>query len=328
MNHLSYKLRKLVDPLLSGGAPTSKRVAILSNDQYAYGLKDDMLLKFALRRLGIVANIISWKDKSVDYSSYHAAVVRSTWGYHRELLEFREYLQMLEGAGVRVINSPTLMLENINKERQYSVLTENGINCIQTEFLHSAKDLRLALVAWGAGTGVEGAGAAEVGAEGAAAERAGGARVVKPVVSASGDDTYLLEQLDEGIIAGLSRIADDPDNGLLLQEYIPEVAEGEVSLVFIDGAYSHAVMRQNAILTDKQASVREFLGVTPELRDLGERVIALFPEAVYARLDFVQHLGEWLIMEVELVEPSLFYYVLEDNSCVRLLAEAVARELD
>ena len=48
-------------------------------------------------------------------------------------------------------------------------------------------------------------------------------------------------------------------------------------------------------------------------------------DLLYARVDLVRHRGQWLLMELELTEPSLF--LTFSPTCVDALVHAIARRV-
>jgi len=91
------------------------------------------------------------------------------------------------------------------------------------------------------------------------------------------------------------------------------VEEGEFTFVFIDGAFSHGVLKQAAEGDYRIQSLyggRESVYV-PSDDDLASAraVIAAlpFPDPLYARIDMARlSSGELAVMEAELIEPYLY----------------------
>jgi glutathione synthase/RimK-type ligase-like ATP-grasp enzyme len=138
--------------------------------------------------------------------------------------------------------------------------------------------------------------------------------VIKPTVSASAWRTVRGR-------AGAAELSDaiaslPVDLHYMLQPYVREIAEeGEWSLLFFDGEYSHAVLKRPA--ANDYRVQREFGGtvefIAPDdatieaAHDAAAAVKSLgFDDGVYARIDGVRSGGAFLIMEVEMVEPFLF----------------------
>ena len=134
--------------------------------------------------------------------------------------------------------------------------------------------------------------------------------VVKPTVGAGALHTV------RGVAgsAELDRAMDDlPDIVYLVQPFLPEIlTDGEWSLMFIDGEFTHAVVKRPAA---GDYRVQEMFGGDatldrPAARRTGERPHgpgrSRRPHPPYARVDGVVVNGRFLLMELELIEPYLF----------------------
>jgi Prokaryotic glutathione synthetase, ATP-grasp domain len=135
--------------------------------------------------------------------------------------------------------------------------------------------------------------------------------VVKPSISGGAYRTHRFRLEDTDVYR--SDIAKTLlDRGILIQPFLPEIlSAGELSLLFFDGIFSHAVCKR-----PKPGDYRvqfQFGGTseTVEVRDewiAGARAcIAAAPALpVYARVDGVIHNGQFLLMELEIFEPVMF----------------------
>jgi glutathione synthase/RimK-type ligase-like ATP-grasp enzyme len=154
--------------------------------------------------------------------------------------------------------------------------------------------------------------------------------VIKPTVSASAHETWLVRgtPTDEDE-ARYRRLVDD--RAVLVQRFIPQVVgEGEWSFVFVDGAFSHAVLKRPADgdfrVQREHGGSAEARTPTPTLLEDARAVLARLPHAtLYARVDGCALAGRLLLMELELIEPSLFL-ALDDRAAGRL-AEAIVRRV-
>ena len=99
----------------------------------------------------------------------------------------------------------------------------------------------------------------------------------------------------------------------LVQPFVPELlSEGEWSLLFFGGRYSHAVLKRPA-RGDFRVQ-EEFGGLALGGRGLPRRssrrrsraLEAAGQDTLYARVDGVVRAGRLEVMELELVEPSLY----------------------
>lgn len=133
--------------------------------------------------------------------------------------------------------------------------------------------------------------------------------VVKPQVSGGGYRTVRLTRGD----------AVEPLADAILQPFLPAIGdEGELSFLFVGGAFSHAV-RKVAAAGDFRIQP-QFGGVftrfDPDRADLAqaERVVAALPAApLYARVDLLRRPdGGLALMEVEAIEPDLYPHLAPD----------------
>jgi glutathione synthase/RimK-type ligase-like ATP-grasp enzyme len=301
MNGLAFRLHLAAHTVRSKFKRLPVTVALLTSDRFAgRPLREDQLLLFALARLGVGAEIVSWRSQR-DWARYRAVVFRSTWGYYDRLDEFHAFLDTLEAAGVTVINSLDLIRGTLSKQDQYEALEKAGLPRVESRFFASLAALD------------------------AAVRQAPGPQVVKPVVSASAAHTYRADRLTATERAQLQGLLDQ-GNRLILQDFIPAVEEGEVSLVFTGGEFSHAVRRFNHVFSGGGHEAQP-CQAGEELVALGRRVAALYPDAVYARVDTVRHQGRDLVLEVELVEPDLFFVLLPGVKLVGRFAQAIKAKL-
>jgi glutathione synthase/RimK-type ligase-like ATP-grasp enzyme len=135
--------------------------------------------------------------------------------------------------------------------------------------------------------------------------------VVKPTVGGGGYRVHRF-RLDE-----LPRYADEiaqmlEDRGVLVQPFLPEIMTGgELSLLFFDGVYSHAVCKRPKA---GDYRVQFQYGGTDEDVDVSEALVAQAHVCiahapalpVYARVDGVVKDGRFLLMELEVFEPLMF----------------------
>jgi glutathione synthase/RimK-type ligase-like ATP-grasp enzyme len=99
---------------------------------------------------------------------------------------------------------------------------------------------------------------------------------------------------------------------VLVQEFLPEIAQGETSAVFFNNHFSHAVVKvpkPGEFRTNYDLGVTEHaVTLSTEQKARVERLYAQCEQNVlYARLDFVETAKGIRLMELELIEPYLFF---------------------
>jgi glutathione synthase/RimK-type ligase-like ATP-grasp enzyme len=286
---------------------TRARVALATYEKAPRLAPDDRGLLAALDRLGIAAEPAVW-SRGRDWDQFDAVVVRSCWDYHRRHEEFLLWLQRLNDHGIRTWNSPSLISWNADKR----YLLE----------LHGAGVATVPTVVISRGTPDD-----VVDACGA---RGWNRFVVKPAVSASGYETHALSMpLDDEARARVSRATALGD--VLVQPFVDEIArDGEYSLTFIEGAFSHAAIKRAAdgefrVQTEYGGSVT-LIEPPHDLAAQAARALTVLSETpLYARIDGVALDGGFVLTELELIEPNLF--LEHAPGATDRLAEAIAARL-
>jgi glutathione synthase/RimK-type ligase-like ATP-grasp enzyme len=268
---------------------TKPQVALVTCEVFPNLYEDDLLLVTALDEIGIHSRPAIWSDASIDWLAFEALIIRSPWDYFRRPVEFRGWLDDRIASGVRMINSREILDWNFDK-RYLLDLAATGISLVPTIIVPQGESPDIVALA-----------------------RAKGWEdiVIKPTISGGGYRTYRF-RLDDANryhdeIAGILL-----DRGLLIQPFVPEIlSEGELSLLFFDGLFSHAVCKR-----PKEGDYRvqfQFGGTnkTVEVRDEwieeARACIAAAPALpVYARVDGVIQNGQFLLMELEVFEPLMF----------------------
>ena len=251
---------------------------------------DDDLAYAPFAALGWRVDAVDWQACDVEWRAYDAVVIRSSWDYHSDHEGFLGVLAAIEAAGTPLANSRSLVQWNLRKSYLHD-LAARGVPVVPT-----------------------------LAARGGDAEQLGRWRealrceeiVVKPLIGANAGHTYRLGREATG--ADLARVARAyGDNDYLVQPFMERVVdEGEYSLFYFNGAYSHAILKTPKrddfrVQEDHGGRIRR---VQPQARlvECGERTLATLPEpCLYARADFVRDRdGGFAIMELELIEPSLY----------------------
>ncbi|CAN5920394.1 hypothetical protein BH11PSE3_BH11PSE3_45470 [soil metagenome] len=134
--------------------------------------------------------------------------------------------------------------------------------------------------------------------------------VVKPATGASG---YCVELMTRDEVAtSVGRLEGEVRaTGVLVQEFLPEIAEGELSLVYFDGAFSHAIRKRPSHgefrVNSRFGAARARETPSPAVTEQGAAALRVLPERpLYARVDGVVREGLLIVLEVEVLEPALF----------------------
>ena len=262
------------------------RIALLTSSKYPRLTDDDRLLLAPLAERGIVTEPVVWDDPSVVWSSFDAIVIRSCWDYHLKIERFLSWTREIEAAGVPVFNPAAMVRWNTDKGYLRDL---------------EAKGIPIVPTVWGEG---------QLSLKEKLRELGWNKAVVKPRVSATAYRTHVVTQDDadsaQALFEDLRR-----GPGVMVQKFMDKVpSEGEWSLIFFGGKFSHAVIKQP---TPGDFRVQSDFGGTSQLAEPPLHVLASAAESLraveptlYARVDGVVDEGEFRLMELELIEPALF----------------------
>lgn len=265
------------------------KIALLTCEKLPHLNPEDQPLIPALAQHGITAIPAIWSDKTIDWTAFDYLIFRNTWDYFEKESEFRTWLDHIEQLGVKTLNSIELVKQNIHKFYLRD-LEEQGVTILPTVFIDRTTKLDLAALlpaSW---------------------KQA----VIKPAFSAGSYLTTVFDAEDvNGINEEYSKIASQKE--LLLQEFRPEIQTlGETSFIFFNKQFSHAVNKKPV---DGDFRVQTLFGgkytlVNPseDLIASAQKIIANFPDLLlYARVDGIIINDQLQLMEVECIEPDLYF---------------------
>lgn len=273
---------------------------------------DDRLAADELERRGEKVEPVVWdhederQSERIDWTKATACVIRSTWNYHLKFDQFQQWLARVN-ADCKLLNPLPLMVWN-SRKTYLRDLEERGLSIVPTLFFDETVDVRAL-----------------------SRDQHWQRFVIKPV---TGLATYGVKTVD-GSIAGQLEQAQAHFDSLLkmgtvmVQPFLKSVGDeklGERALVFIDGEYTHAT-RKTAFQPLKPAGGAGEIPLTaePDELDLAKKTIeSLDSRPLYARVDVIRtDDGKPVILELELVEPSLFFVFSKD--AVQKFANALLR---
>ena len=254
---------------------------------------DTRRLLAPLAARGVRARPAVWDDPDVEWSAIDLAVVRSCWDYHERRAEFLAWADRIP----RLANPADMLAWNTDK-RYLRDLAAQGIPVVPTTWLEPGSRWRPA---------------------------PDGRWVIKPAVSIAAMDTGsydLADRPQRGLAAAHIRRLHAARRTVMVQPYQHAVdTEGETSLVYFGGSFSHAVRKAAVLDGPDTGADRRFqpdgglrLGTaqpTTAQRRLADRVVAAVPGGAarlsYARVDLVPDAdGAPQLIELELTEPQLY----------------------
>jgi len=282
-----------------------RRAAFLTLSDPADYVIDDDLAHEPLRRRGWQVETIPWDRPGTDWKRFEIVVIRSTWDYQHHPEAFLAALAAIERTGTQVANSLAIVRWNMQKTYLRDLATR-GVPTLPTlwrERLAPGELLPL----------FEEMQSDEV--------------VIKPVMSGTAQGAYRLDHRKARAQAAEIE-AYYVNRPLMMQPFQHHVVgEGEYSLFYFNGAYSHCVLKvpkpgDFRVQEEHGGDIRA-VSAEPALLEAGHATMAAIEGTpLYARVDFVRREdGGFRIMELELVEPSL--YLRMDPEAPERFADAI-----
>jgi glutathione synthase/RimK-type ligase-like ATP-grasp enzyme len=272
---------------------------------------DDLPLVKALADLGFDAAMVPWDQPGIDWAQFDATVIRATWDYTTRREEFLTWAASVP----RLYNPAPVVLANSDKT-YLAELAAAGLPVVDTRIAPPGSEPELPeagefILKPSVGAGSRGVGRFD-------ADRPGAAQQAR-------------EHLEALHTIGRT---------VLVQPYLDAVdTAGETALIFFDGVFSHAVRKgpmlqpgtrhpvdSRALYIEENISARE---PSPAELAVAERVVehagaGLSENLLYARVDLLPGPDGPVLVELELVEPSLFL-LHADGAAERLAAAIQAR---
>jgi glutathione synthase/RimK-type ligase-like ATP-grasp enzyme len=246
---------------------------------------DQDLLLVGLGAAGVAAELAAWDDGAVTWDDGTPVLVRSTWNYARRPAAFERWCHAVAAAGP-LWNPPAVIANNLNK-RYLLAMQARGVPTVPTELVRQG--------------GPQGALPALLAARGWTDF------VIKPAIAAGslGARRFGGTSIDAAMAHVEEWLA---HSDLLVQPYLASVeGPGERSLVWIDGEFTHAVRKSPRFSGDAEAITGPFPIATDELAVATAAIAPWTDDILYGRVDVGRDpAGRPLVMELELIEPSLF----------------------
>lgn len=279
-------------------------VALITGAEMAKPDPESHLLIHELGVLGITSELISWRA-SLDWSLFDLVVIRTPWDYFLHLEEFLSWVEDVEQV-TRVLNSSRVLRWNSHK-KYLKELSSFGVPTVPTVWVTKNQECAdlLNSIEWPI-------------------------VVVKPAVSigaigalkGKSQDDLVKQHLEEELKKG----------DVMIQPFLESVADfGELSLIYFNGVYSHSILKKpqqgDYRVQDAYGGTNAAFEPEIEAQKIGDQVLSCLPDSsLYARVDLVKYQNQWLLMELEAIEPELFLPIVPQAS-VRL-AKAIQFHLN
>lgn len=249
---------------------------------------EDKVLLALFAEKGLDVTEVIWNDPAVIWKEYDLAVIKSPWDYHEYFPEFTAWLYEMERLNIPLLNPSGIVRKNSDKHYLKDI-ADAGLAVIP--FLFLEKDTAPELSNFFAQLQTK-------------------QLVIKPCVSASAKHTLVVtaenvaerqEQLHRFL----------QQESFMVQPFVEEIREGEVSFIFLGNTYSHGVLKlpkagDFRVQHFHGGTIRGFNPSVEQISMAQDYVDQFAQGCLYARVDGLMIGGEFHLMELELIEPYLF----------------------
>ena len=252
-------------------------------------------LKEALEAAGLQVVALPWTE--LGNPEVGAAVACLAWGYHAQPERWTALVRDRLGSATLVNAAETLIW---NSDKIYMEELGRSVPIVPTHFAASLDDA-----------------------------------IVSALRQRFQTDTLIAKPRWGAGAHGLTVLRDNapapPLRDVLVQPLLTAISEGEVSLIYFDGRFSHAVRKMPAAgelrVQSEHGGRVETFEPSDTLIEMGRRAIEAAPgRLAYARIDVVKgNDSSWQVMEVEAIEPELFLDHAPDGG--QALAEVIRASL-
>ncbi|MBN8646946.1 MAG: hypothetical protein J0L55_03255 [Caulobacterales bacterium] len=297
-----------------------KNIAIMVSHEYFDAPENDLYgdiikaqyddLHDALAEYEINLQPVYWQDDNNDWSKFDLIIPLMAWNYPQNLSQFLKILDEIEKAKVPLLNSHKFIRDNFDKS--YLLRLANSGQKVPKTIMINAQISDEILDAFDTLECDE--------------------IIIKPKIGAGAWRQARLKRGQE-----LPLLADLPPDQALVQPFIESVTtQGELSMLFMGGEFSHALMkrpkdgdyrsqtRYGAIETSIEPPQKALVAAQQILQQYDPDNALL-----YARIDMVEHENDWQLMEMELIEPYLYgpFDGQNGKKSAANFAKAVAKKL-
>ena len=278
-------------------------ILFVTCDRWPELSQSDSLVAQALVDRGYHVEAAPWQGDFARFQSADLILLRSQWDYHHDMAGFTTWLQRLAETALQVYNPVALVHWNLYKNYLLD-LQARGVLIPASDVLH-------------------------VGANPEAIYQQHGwsSAVIKPLAGASGHlvERVAYAELDTWAVQVRSQREAD---AWLIQAFMAEIhSQGELSLIFIDGVFSHAVIKQPQaeefrINDQYQGHIARVEPASAVIAQAHAVLAGLPVMPLYARVDgVITGTGAFCLIELEVNEPGLYFdYAPEQAVC---FAEAI-----
>jgi hypothetical protein len=278
------------------------KIYIASLKKYVGKIQEDIYMRNALKFNGFFSEIAILRDIVNVVKSFDVVLLKSIWGYHIDYKEFLEQISILKKKNIKLVNNYDFIFWNIDKFKYLEEI--KNISIIPTILLQikDAKttfEIKKVISKTGKIFDTD-------------------ILVIKPCISESGHLTFIYDINKENklIITALQK---NKHLNFIAQPYRSSISEGEISIIIINGTPLYGIKRFPGIFMDKKDPTYIKLVSVPNaikkelilLKDFFLKKFGVLPNI--CRVDFLKFNTSYEILEIELIDPDLFFKYIPEN---------------
>ena len=277
------------------------KIYIASSEKHVGKIQEDVYMRDAYRNKGFSCEIVILKNIIKISKPFDVVILKSIWGYHLHYREFLKQVLMLRKKNIKLINDYDFIFWNIDK---YKYLYElKHMNVTPTTLLSlkntkKASEIKNIILQINKTLNTN-------------------TLVIKPCISESGYLTFKYDKTkdNKAIIALLQQ---NKQLDFIAQPYRPDIVTGELSVVIINGIPLYGIKRFPGIFSEKlDPTYIRFISLPGAIKkeiDILKifllKKFGVFPNI--CRVDFLKLNVGYEILEVELIDPDLFFRYIPD----------------
>jgi glutathione synthase/RimK-type ligase-like ATP-grasp enzyme len=270
-----------------------KKLLILSCEDLTGHICDDDLWIEEINKGGIFEVETRPWNHPTDWSKFNLVIVRTTWDYHKTPEKFLKTLLEIENAGCLLLNSYKIIKWNHHKTYLRD-LELKGVKTIPTEYIDANSSLDK-IQAFFKNNSQE-------------------KYILKPAIGATASGIKIIEK---DFFHSLNKELFNECDTWLLQPFIDQIYAGEKSFHYFNKKFSHAILKipksgDFRVQEEHGGNIIAYEPTSSEL-EVASAILARIPDQLlYARVDMIDYKNSLHLMELELIEPALYFRINKD----------------
>lgn len=278
------------------------KIYIASSEKYVGKIQEDIYIRDAYKNKGFFCEIVTLKNIIRISKPFDVVILKSIWGYHLHYQEFLKQVSMLRKKNIKLINDYDFIFWNIDKYKYlYELKHMNVVPTTILSFKNTKKvsEIKNIILQINKTLNTD-------------------TLVIKPCISESGYLTFKYDKTkdNKAIIALLQK---NKQLNFIAQPYRPDILIGELSVVIINGISLYGIRRSPGIFSKKKDI--EYINQRKIPKQIIDQVKLLHNFFVdkfkslpkICRVDFVKHGLGYELMEIELIDPDLFFRFIPEK---------------